>query len=191
MMIWNLPNILTWLRILAIPLVVALFFLGDARLHNLADPIAGLLFAAAAITDSLDGYLARKLGQTTRLGAFLDPVADKLIVAVALVLIVSRDARPLMVLTAAVIIGREIAISALREWMAGIGQRTAVAVSRIGKYKTILQMVGLSMLLFRHSLLGIPIYPLGTWLTVLAAALTLISMALYLRSAWPHLVANS
>jgi CDP-diacylglycerol--glycerol-3-phosphate 3-phosphatidyltransferase len=190
-MIWNLPNILTWLRILAIPLVVALFFLSDARMHNLADPIAGLLFAAAAITDSLDGYLARRLGQTTRLGAFLDPVADKLIVAVALVLIVSRDARPLMVLTAAVIIGREIAISALREWMAGIGQRTAVAVSRIGKYKTILQMVGLSMLLFRHALLGIPIYLLGTWLTVLAAALTLISMALYLRAAWPHLVANS
>jgi CDP-diacylglycerol--glycerol-3-phosphate 3-phosphatidyltransferase len=191
MMIWNLPNILTWLRILAIPLVVALFFLGDARLHDLADPIAGWLFAAAAITDSLDGYLARRLGQTTRLGAFLDPVADKLIVAVALVLIVSRDARPLMVLTAAVIIGREIAISALREWMAGIGQRTAVAVSRIGKYKTILQMVGLSMLLFRHSLLGIPIYLLGTWLTVLAAALTLISMALYLRAAWPYLAANS
>jgi CDP-diacylglycerol--glycerol-3-phosphate 3-phosphatidyltransferase len=189
-MIWNLPNILTWLRILAIPLVVVLFFLGDERSSNFADPIAGLLFAAAAITDSLDGYLARRLGQTTRLGAFLDPVADKLIVAVALVLIVSRDARPLMVLTAAVIIGREIAISALREWMAGIGQRTAVAVSRIGKYKTILQMVGLSMLLFRHPLLGLPIYLLGQWLTVLAAALTLISMALYLRAAWPHLAAN-
>lgn len=190
-MIWNLPNILTWLRILAIPLVVVLFFLGDSNPANLADPIAGLVFAAASITDSLDGYLARRLGQTTRLGAFLDPVADKLIVAVALVLIVSRDARPLMVLTAAVIIGREIAISALREWMAGIGQRTAVAVSRIGKYKTIAQMTGLTMLLFRHRLLGLPIYALGTWLTVLAAALTLISMALYLRAAWPHLSAQA
>src|SRR6202789_191481 len=103
-MIWNLPNILTWLRILAIPLVAVLFFLGDERPSNLADPIAGLLFAVAAITDSLDGYLARRLGQTTRLGAFLDPVADKLMVAVALVLIVSRDPRPIIVLTAAVII---------------------------------------------------------------------------------------
>jgi CDP-diacylglycerol--glycerol-3-phosphate 3-phosphatidyltransferase len=191
MMIWNWPNILTWLRILAIPLIVLLFLLGEHALDDFADPIAGLLFAAAAVTDSLDGYLARRLGQTTRLGAFLDPVADKLIVAVALVLIVSRDPRAVMVLTAAVIIGREIAISALREWMAGIGQRTAVAVSRIGKYKTILQMVGLTMLLFRHSLLGLPIYLLGQWLTVLAAALTLISMALYLRAAWPHLSARS
>jgi CDP-diacylglycerol---glycerol-3-phosphate 3-phosphatidyltransferase len=190
MMIWNWPNILTWLRILAIPLIMLLFLLGEHAPNNLADPAAGLLFAAAAITDSLDGYLARRLGQTTRLGAFLDPVADKLIVAVALVLIVSRDPRAVMVLTASVIIGREIAISALREWMAGIGQRTAVAVSRIGKYKTILQMVGLTMLLFRHSLLGLPIYMLGQWLTVLAAALTLISMALYLRAAWPHLSAQ-
>jgi CDP-diacylglycerol--glycerol-3-phosphate 3-phosphatidyltransferase len=153
-MIWNWPNILTWLRILAIPLIMLLFLFGGHSPHDLADPLAGLLFAAAAITDSLDGYLARRLGQTTPLGAFLDPVADKLIVAVALVLIVSRDPRAVMVLTAAVIIGREIAISALREWMAGIGQRTAVAVSRIGKYKTILQMVGLTMLLFRHSLAG-------------------------------------
>jgi CDP-diacylglycerol---glycerol-3-phosphate 3-phosphatidyltransferase len=186
-MIWNWPNILTWLRILAIPLIMALFLFGGHSPSSPAEPVAGLLFAAAAITDSLDGYLARRLGQTTRLGAFLDPVADKLIVAVALVLIVSRDPRPVMVMTAAVIIGREIAISALREWMAGIGQRTAVAVSRIGKYKTILQMVGLTMLLFRHPLLGLPIYMLGQWLTVLAAALTLISMALYLRAAWPHL----
>jgi len=188
-MIWNLPNILTWLRILAIPLVALLFLFGGHGPRDLSEPVSGLVFAAAAVTDTLDGYLARRLGQTTRLGAFLDPVADKLIVAVALVLIVSRDPRPLMVLTAAVIIGREIAISALREWMAGIGQRTAVAVSRIGKYKTIAQMVGLTMLLFRHELLGLPIYRLGQWLTVLAAVLTLISMALYLRAAWPHLVA--
>ena len=190
-MIWNLPNMLTWLRILAIPLVVLLFLFGPRNHWSLAYPIAGLLFAAAAITDSLDGYLARRLGQTTRLGAFLDPVADKLIVAVALVLIVSRDPRAIIVLTAAVIIGREIAISALREWMAGIGQRTAVAVSRIGKYKTILQMVGVTMLLFRADLLGLPIYLIGIWLTVIAAALTLISMGLYLRDAWPHLSAKS
>jgi CDP-diacylglycerol--glycerol-3-phosphate 3-phosphatidyltransferase len=189
--LWNLPNVLTWLRILAIPLIVLLFLIGGRNPGSPAYPLAGLLFGAAAITDSLDGYLARRLGQITRLGSFLDPVADKLIVAVALVLIVSRDPRPLIVLTAAVIIGREIAISALREWMAGIGQRTAVAVSRIGKYKTILQMVGLTMLLFRADLFGLPIYRIGIWLTVIAAALTLFSMALYLRAAWPHLSARS
>src|SRR6202167_3580776 len=178
-MIWNLPNILTSLRILAIPLVVLLFLVGGRNTSSPAYPIAGLLFAAAAITDSLDGYLARRLGQTTRLGTFLDSVADKLMVAVALVLIVSRDPNEIVVLTAAVIIGREIAISALREWMAGIGQRAAVAVSRIGKYKTIVRMVGLTMMLFRADLFGLPIYLMGLWLTVIAAALTLLSMAVY------------
>src|ERR1700684_2946952 len=173
-MIWNLPNLLTWLRILAIPLIVLLFLIGARHPASLAYPIAGLTFAAAAITDSLDGYLARRLGQTTRLGTFLDPVADKLMVAVALVLIVSRDPRAIMVLTAAVIIGREIASSALREWMAGIGQRTAVAVSRIGKYKTILQMTGLTMLLFRANLLGFPIYQIGLLLAGIAAGPTLV-----------------
>ncbi|MGH8143345.1 MAG: CDP-diacylglycerol--glycerol-3-phosphate 3-phosphatidyltransferase [Steroidobacteraceae bacterium] len=190
-MIWNVPNVLTWLRILAIPAIVLLFLYGSRHPAGAADPIAGVLFALAALTDTLDGYLARRLGQTTRLGTFLDPVADKLIVAVALVLIVSRDPHTIIVLTAAVIIGREIAISALREWMAGIGQRTAVAVSRIGKFKTVLQMTGLSMLLFRIDLLHLPIYLIGQWLTVIAAALTLISMGLYLRSAWPHLSASS
>jgi CDP-diacylglycerol--glycerol-3-phosphate 3-phosphatidyltransferase len=190
-MIWNLPNILTWLRILAIPLVVVLFLIGARHPMSPAYPICGLVFAAAAITDSLDGYLARRLGQITPLGQFLDPVADKLIVATALVLIVSRDPSEVIVLVAAVIIGREIAISALREWMAGIGQRTAVAVSQIGKYKTIAQMVGLSMLLYRSDLLGLPIYRIGLWLTVAAAGLTLFSMGLYLRAAWPHLSARS
>jgi CDP-diacylglycerol---glycerol-3-phosphate 3-phosphatidyltransferase len=190
-MIWNLPNVLTWLRILAIPLVVLLFLIGARHPLSLAYPISGLTFAAAAITDSLDGYLARRLGQTTPLGQFLDPVADKLIVATALVLIVSRDTSEVIVLTAAVIIGREIAISALREWMAGIGQRTAVAVSQIGKYKTIAQMVGLTMLLYRSDLLGLPVYRIGLWLTVVAAGLTLFSMGLYLRAAWPHLSARA
>ncbi len=180
---WNLPNILTWLRILAIPLVVALFWLPVPW----ADPATGLLFAAAAITDSLDGYLARRMGLTSRLGAFLDPVADKLIVAVALVLLVSKDPGILVVLVAVVIIGREIAISALREWMAEIGQRATVAVSGLGKLKTILQMVGLSLMLYRHDLLGLPTYELGLWLSVVAAALTLLSMIIYLRAAWPAL----
>src|SRR6516165_777885 len=142
---FNLPNTLTWLRIATIPLIVVLFYMP----FPWADPAAGLLFAAAGITDSLDGYLARRLGQTSRLGAFLDPVADKLIVAVSLVLLVSKDPRPVVVLTAAVIIGREIAISALREWMAELGQRRKVAVSALGKYKTIFQIVGLSMMLYR------------------------------------------
>ena len=190
-MSWNLPNLLTWLRILAMPLVVMLFLIGGHHPRSAAYPLAGVLFALAAITDSLDGYLARRLGQITPLGAFLDPVADKLIVAAALVLIVSRDARAVMVLTATVIIGREIAISALREWMAGIGQRTAVAVSTIGKLKTILQMVGLSMLLFRVNLGPLPIYRIGEYLTVVAALLTLISMALYPRAAWPYLRAQA
>ena len=182
-MLWNVPNTLTWLRIASIPLIVGLFYMP----YPWADPAAGLLFAAAGITDSLDGYLARRLGQTSRLGAFLDPVADKLIVAVALVLLVSKDPRALIVLTAAVIIGREITISALREWMAEIGQRRKVAVSQLGKYKTILQIVGLSMMLFRWQLLSLPIYRIGVGLTEVAAVLTLVSMVAYLRAAWPEL----
>ena len=180
---WNLPNALTWTRIATIPLIVALFYMR----YPWADPAAGLLFAAAGITDSLDGYLARRLGQTSRLGAFLDPVADKLIVAVALVLLVSKDPRALIVLTAAIIIGREITISALREWMAEIGARRKVAVSQLGKYKTILQITGLAMMLYRWPLFGLPTYELGVALTVIAAAATLMSMLAYLRIAWPDL----
>ena len=182
-MVWNIPNTLTWLRIAAIPLIVLLFYMP----YHWSDPAAGLLFAAAGVTDSLDGYLARRLGQTSRLGAFLDPVADKLIVAVALVLLISKDTRALIVLTAAVIIGREITISALREWMAEIGERRKVAVSQLGKMKTVLQIVGLSMMLYRMSLLGLPIYRVGVVLTELAAAATLVSMVAYLRAAWPEL----
>src|SRR4029077_12586262 len=167
LMLWNLPNGLTWARIAAIPLIVVLFYMP----YPWADPAAGLLFAAGGITDSLDGYFARRLGQTSRLGAFLDPVADKLIVAVALVLLVSKDMPPIivpgiegidgghatlraesvraiLVLCSIIIIGREIAISALREWMAEIGQRGKVKVSSLAKLKTIVQIVGLSCMLF-------------------------------------------
>src|ERR1700749_2061252 len=179
----NVPNTLTWTRIAAIPLIVLLFYMPYAW----ADPAAGLLFAAAGITDSLDGYFARRLGQISRLGAFLDPVADKLIVAVALVLLVSRDERPLIVLMAVVIIGREIAISALREWMAELGQRRKVAVSLLGKYKTIFQIVGLAMMFYRSPLWGLDIYRIGVGLTLLAAVLTLVSMVAYMRAAWPDL----
>ena len=183
-MLWNVPNTLTWLRIAAIPLIVLLFYFMP---YHWSDPAAGLLFAAAGVTDSLDGYFARRLGQTSRLGAFLDPVADKLIVAVALVLLISKDTRPLIVLTAAVIIGREITISALREWMAEIGARRKVAVSQLGKIKTVLQIAGLSMMLYRMPLVGIPIYQVGVVLTELAALATLVSMVAYLRTAWPEL----
>jgi CDP-diacylglycerol---glycerol-3-phosphate 3-phosphatidyltransferase len=180
---FNLPNTLTWLRILMIPGVVILYYLPFWWAH----PAAGIGFALAGITDSLDGYFARKLGLTSRLGAFLDPVADKLIVAAALVLIVSADSRWFVVIMAIVIIGREIAVSALREWMAEIGARGRIKVSQLAKYKTIMQITGLSMMLFHHRLLGIAIYKLGVVLTAIAAVLTLWSMILYLRLAWPEL----
>ena len=184
---FNLPNTLTWLRILMIPGVVILFYLPFWWAH----PAAGVGFALAGITDAFDGYFARKLGLTSRLGAFLDPVADKLIVAAALVLIVSADARWFVVIMAVVIIGREIAVSALREWMAEIGARGRIKVSMLGKYKTIVQIFGLSMMLFNHPLLAIPIYKLGVVLTAIAAVLTLWSMILYLRLAWPELKNSS
>jgi CDP-diacylglycerol--glycerol-3-phosphate 3-phosphatidyltransferase len=214
-MVWNLPNTLTWLRIFAIPLVVVLFYLP----YNWADPAAGLLFAVAGITDSLDGYLARRMGQTSRLGAFLDPVADKLIVAVALVLLVSKDmpgiivpglegidggratlreetVKVVLVLCSIVIIGREIAISALREWMAEIGKRGMVKVSQLAKLKTIVQITGLSCMLFRWNLpvlpgFSLPVFEIGFVLTIVAAALTLISAISYLRAAWPEMRGQS
>ncbi|HEV2700089.1 MAG TPA: CDP-diacylglycerol--glycerol-3-phosphate 3-phosphatidyltransferase [Steroidobacteraceae bacterium] len=178
-----MPNILTWIRIAAIPLVILAFYAP----YHWANLAACVVFAAAGITDTLDGYLARKLGQITRLGAFLDPVADKLIVATALVLLVSKDPTLLTVLMAIVIIGREIAISALREWMAELGQRRKVAVSVLGKYKTIFQVVGLAMMFYRSDLMTLPIYKMGMGLTVLAAVLTLVSMVAYMRAAWPDL----
>jgi CDP-diacylglycerol--glycerol-3-phosphate 3-phosphatidyltransferase len=185
---WNLPNTLTWLRISMIPAILALFYLLP---YPWADPAACAAFALAGITDTLDGYYARKLGQTSRLGAFLDPVADKLIVAAALVLIVSKDPRWFVVIVAVVIIGREIAVSALREWMAEIGARSRIKVSVLGKYKTIMQIVGLSLLLFRENIFSIPTYKLGMVLTAVAAVLTLWSMIQYLRVAWPELRGSS
>ncbi len=180
---FTIPNLLTALRIALIPAIVAFFYLPYAW----SDMACGVMFALAGITDSIDGYLARKLGQVSPLGAFLDPVADKLIVATALVLIVSKDPVWYVTLTAAVIIGREIAISALREWMAEIGARHKMKVSGVAKFKTIVQIVGLSMMLFRQDLFGLPVYKLGLGLTVLAAILTLWSMVAYVRAAVPEL----
>lgn len=193
----NVANILTFARIVMIPLVMVLFYLP----HPLAKPMAAVVFIMAAITDSLDGYVARRYNQMSRLGAFLDPVADKLMVAIALILLVSDEPvrlRPfnfnphlLITITAAIIIGREITISALREWMAELGSRGKVAVSGLGKLKTIFQMTGLSMMLYERDLFGLPVSELGMACLVAAAALTLWSMLSYLRAAWPDLRASS
>lgn len=177
----NIPNSLTLIRIFLIPVFVVVFYLPFKWNHLLAC----LIFSLAAITDILDGYLARKLEQTSSLGAFLDPVADKLMVAVVLVLLVEQDPRPLLALPAAVIIGREITVSALREWMAELGARSKVSVSAYGKIKTITQMVSLILLIFRTPLMGIPIYEIGLISLYIAVILTLWSMFQYLASAWP------
>jgi len=184
----NIPNSLTLLRIAMIPIFVVVFYLP----FNWANVAACIVFTLAAVTDILDGYLARKLKQISKLGAFLDPVADKLMVAVVLVCLVDRDAHDLgwsllLTLPAAVIIGREITVSALREWMAELGARSKVAVSVYGKIKTIAQMVALGILVFQQPLFGIPIYGLGMVLLYVAALLTLVSMFQYLSSAWPKL----
>lgn len=179
----NIPNILTLTRIAAIPVFVLVFYLPFAW----ANIATATIFAFAGFTDWLDGYLARKLNQTSRFGAFLDPVADKLMVAVALILLVAADPGPWLAIPAAIIIGREIAISALREWMAQIGERAQVAVSYIGKIKTTAQMLALFLLLYREPLSGLPVYEVGLVLLYLAAALTLWSMIIYLRAAWPLL----
>lgn len=177
------PNLLTLLRIALIPVFVLIFLLPYAW----APPVTCAIFALAGITDWLDGYLARRFNETSAFGSFLDPVADKLMVTTALVLLLSYDPRLWLTISVIIIIGREITISALREWMAEIGARRKVAVSQLGKIKTILQIVGLSMMLYRAPILGLPIYRVGVVLTELAAAATLFSMVAYLRAAWPEL----
>jgi len=186
----NIPNILTLLRILLIPFFFVVYVI-DA---NWSNQVATVIFVVAAITDWLDGYLARRLNQYTTFGAFLDPVADKLIVATALVLLATDQkvldlviSVPLFAAAVAIIIGREIVISALREWMAELGKRASVAVSYIGKVKTTLQMIAISLLIYQESLFGLPVFVLGELLLFVAAALTLYSMIVYLRAAWPVL----
>lgn len=178
----NIPNILTVLRVLLIPIIVLLFYL-PFKWSYLA---ASAVFAIAAVTDWLDGYLARRLKQSTPFGAFLDPVADKLMVAVALVLLVEEHANLWLTLPAAIIIGREIVVSALREWMAELGARAQVAVSSLGKWKTAAQMVALIILLANPPLMTIWVGA-GYALLIIAAGLTLWSMLNYLMAAWPHL----
>ena len=180
---FNTPILLTLLRIGLIPMFVGAFYLPISW----ANILCTALFGLAAITDWLDGYLARRLEQTSAFGAFLDPVADKLIVAAALVLLVQSNPTPWVAIAAVIIIGREITISALREWMAQIGRRNTVAVSMIGKIKTIAQMTALLLLLYREPLWIIPTQTLGIACLFIAAALTLWSMINYLLAAWPAL----
>jgi CDP-diacylglycerol--glycerol-3-phosphate 3-phosphatidyltransferase len=188
---FNIPNLLTLLRIALIPVFVVCYYLLPGHWANL---VTTAIFGLAAVTDWLDGYLARRLKETSAFGAFLDPVADKLMVSTALVMLV--DSNPtdfsgvLLAIPAAVIVGREITISALREWMAEVGARAAVAVSLVGKVKTTAQMVALLLLLYREPLLGLPTADMGLGLLYVAAILTLWSMILYLTAAWPVLSAD-
>lgn len=179
---FNLPNQLTLLRVLFIPLLVAVFYL-PWEWRYLA---SAAIFGIAALTDLLDGYLARRLDMETPFGAFLDPVADKLLVAVALVLLLERSPSPLFAIPAMIIIGREIVVSALREWMAELGRRTSVAVSNIGKVKTVMQMISIVVLLMFNPDTYPAFYWLGLALLYIAAVLTMWSMVAYLKAAWPE-----
>ena len=176
-MTFNLPILLTLLRILAIPLVVLFFYLDMPFM-------TAFTFGMAGLTDFVDGYLARKYNQESRFGAFLDPVADKLLVAVALLLLVEREGWFWITLAAIIIISREITISALREWMAEIGQRSKVSVAYIGKVKAVAQILSLVFLLYNKDLFGIPIRELGLVLLVIATVLTVVSMVQYLKDAF-------
>ncbi|HET6395938.1 MAG TPA: CDP-diacylglycerol--glycerol-3-phosphate 3-phosphatidyltransferase [Pseudoxanthomonas sp.] len=190
----TIPTWLTLLRIVMIPVLVLVFYLP----YTWTNFAAAGVFVLAAVTDWLDGWVARRYHQYSAFGAFLDPVADKLMVAVALFLIVQGHPTPWMAFWAAVIVGREIAVSALREWMAELGQRATVKVALIGKIKTTAQMVALSCLLYSVTpnqtpariWLGEPVFHLGDWLLAIAALLTLWSGAQYLHAAWPALRAD-
>ncbi len=185
------PNFLTLLRIGLIPVFVVIYDLPFAWGHT----VAAALFLLAAVTDWLDGYLARRLNQSSAFGAFLDPVADKLMVAAALILILANPSvqpflmsRALFAVVVIVIIGREVAVSALREWMAEVGRRKSVAVSYMGKFKTTSQMAAILLLVYEHPIGGWPVFRIGEFLLYVAAALTLWSMVIYLRAAWPVLM---
>ena len=176
----NIPIILTLIRIGLIPIFVLAYYLP----FSWANVATTVIFILAGVTDWFDGYLARRLNQTSAFGAFLDPVADKLMVAVALILLMQTHPNATMAIPAAIIIGREIAVSALREWMAELGERAHVAVSFLGKYKTAAQIVALILLLYHEPLFGLDTPLIGFILLYAAAGLTLWSMLVYLRAAW-------
>lgn len=184
----KIPNIITLSRIVLIPIFVLIFYMPFSWKYL----GSAILFSLAAFTDWLDGYLARRLQQTSAFGAFLDPVADKLLVAVALVLIVGHRGLPIVALPAAVIVGREIVISALREWMAEVGKRASVAVSMIGKFKTAAQMTAIiCLLLYKPHSHNWLLSGLGSLLLYVAAGLTIWSMCVYLKAAWLQLKESS
>jgi CDP-diacylglycerol--glycerol-3-phosphate 3-phosphatidyltransferase len=183
---YTIPNLLTMMRVVLIPIFIVVYYLPfDGRYL-----LAAVLFALAGITDWFDGYLARKWGQVTKLGAFLDPVADKLMVAVALVVLVEAHASVWLTLPALVIISREITISALREWMAEVGKRANVAVSFLGKVKTTVQMVAITGLLAKDPMMLDWVVMLAYVLLYIATAITLWTMFVYLKAAWPDLTAR-
>lgn len=184
---FNIPTYLTLLRIGLIPILVLVYYLPWDAAHM----TSALIFLAAALTDWLDGYLARRMGLTTKFGAFLDPVADKLMVAVVLVLIVQDQPTIYLAIPAAVIIGREITIASLREWMAELGLRKKVEVSWVGKMKTTAQMVAITSLLLGENVNGIPTQSLGLFLLYVAVILTLWSMTRYIRAALPSMLEHS
>ncbi len=179
----NLAMMLTLFRIAAIPAVVVCFY---SSMPN-ARPIAAILFGVAAITDFLDGWVARRYEQASKFGEFLDPVADKLMVAIVLVMLVQGDPDWYVDIIAMIIIGREITVSALREWMATIGERANVKVTWAGKTKTVLQMFGIAFMVFQNEFLGLDIYYIGFVLLVAAAGMTIWSMMTYLLAAWPYI----
>jgi cardiolipin synthase len=183
----NIPNLVTLSRIILIPLLIGIYYLPEGTLSEESKNItATSIFIFAGITDWLDGYLARRLNQMSAFGAFLDPVADKLIVVGALVVLLHLQPPRVDALVALIIIGREIAISALREWMAKVGQAKSVAVAFVGKLKTVSQMVAIPLLLYHDRLLGLDCFWLGTILINVAAVLTVASMLYYLRKALPY-----
>ena len=186
----NIPNLLTWFRILMIPVFVAVFYISDNTLSlHQKHLLSTAIFWLAAITDWLDGYLARALDQGSAFGAFLDPVADKLMVAAALIVLVKLNLVDVFI--AFIIIGREITISALREWMAQLGNSKSVAVSMLGKFKTAFQMIAILFLLYQEPIFGISTLWWGTLLVYLAAVLTLWSMVYYLMLAMPQILEKS
>lgn len=182
----TIPTAITLFRIGLIPLFVLVFYLPFAW----SNMVAAIVFGVASITDWIDGYLARALKQESPFGAFLDPVADKLMVVVAIVLLVGAHPSIYVVLPSIIIVAREISISALREWMAGLGNSTAVKVSLIGKAKTTTQLVSLLLMIYSQPIFDLPIFQIGLFGYYLAAILTIYSMVIYLRAAWPVIVKN-
>jgi CDP-diacylglycerol--glycerol-3-phosphate 3-phosphatidyltransferase len=183
----TLPTAITLFRIALIPLFVIVFYLP----FSWANIAATAIFVVAALSDWVDGYLARSMQLESSFGAFLDPVADKLMVVVIIVLLVQANPSIYVALPSVVIVAREISISALREWMAQLGSSTTVKVSFVGKTKTVLQMVALGMMIFSEPLMGLPIFDIGLVTYYVAAILTIMSLAIYLRAAWPVIKGNS